>query len=385
MQLNAILELGASSGDGLLACLAGILGLLLLFPVVFGTGVTGREVQAAYARSSTWGVPASVLKQVLIMSTDGLEARPSLIDDESFNQDFLSDADVADHAALTPEIPTQLRYEDSDAWLAAACGSAANPTVVTTANGGTAFSHVVTLAAELTHFYTLAVDKSQYVHEVPTMKIRGFSIRVGEGGVMTCAFPVVGNTAKHDSTVNVAATVAAASAVLTGGRVLRKDGTFRMNVKSAGSLGASNVVSIAREIALTYARPMADSDHVFGQNYIIEPDDDGFAEIGLEVTYARMHTVSANSLFAGLVAGQTFKADWDFLGPYINSTTQKEIKFEFPNLQLYSFKAAVTGHQQVRPVAEYRAKYTNSPPSGMSVNNPMRLTIVNTNPNNLLA
>jgi hypothetical protein len=354
-------------------------------------GVTGREARAAYAQSSTWGVPASVTKEIFLTSTAGLQAEPALVDDENFNQDFIGQAEVGDEAPRNQDLEMQLRYEDLDVWLAAAMGSPAAPTVVSSlaANSLIAYRHVVTLAPEITDFLTLAIDigsPSHFVHEVTTLKVRGYTIRVGDNGVMRVAFPVTGNKAVYDSTVNTNSTVAGAAAASVGNRVFRKSDTFRMNVQSAGALAAGDAISEAREIEVGYMRPVADGDHVFGQDYILEPDDDGFAEFPIRVTYARMNTVTANSLVVGLKAARSFKADLDFLGPYINSTTQRELKWEWPNLQLHGTPdLAVTGHNQVRPQAEFRAKLAVSSPTGMGFVNPFQLTIVNMNSATLLS
>ncbi len=349
-------------------------------------GVNGREANAGYAFSNTWGVPASVTRGILLQSTDGLDAMPTLVDDDAFNVDFLGDAEVGDFAPTSQELALTLRYEDVPPWIAAACGSVAAPVVVSSiaADSLIAYRHTITLAPELTKFITLAVDTTQYVLEVPTARIRGFNIRVGDGGVMQCAFQITGNKSTYNSTVNTNSTVAGVAGGALGNRVFRKSGTFRMNVQGAGALGASDVSLLAKEITFGTSRPVAE-DHVFGLDYIIEPDDDGFVEFPVEITFARMNTVSANSLAVGLAAGRNWKADFDFLGPYVNSTTQREFKFEFPNLQLYSFKAAIVGHGVVRPVAQFKAKLAASSPAGMAFVNPMQITVINASSTALLS
>lgn len=353
-------------------------------------GVTGREVKAAYVRSSTWGIAASVAqgRQVLIKSTEGFDDQPMVSDDDAFSQQFVGEGQVAQRGPINTEIKCQARYEDADNWLAAACGSVAAPTAISSqgaANSLVAYQHDITLADELTHFYTIAADMSQYVKEIPTFKLRGFNLTVGDNGAMELGFPIIGNRAKYDSAVNNVASVNGARAAEIGHRLFRKDGTLRMNVQSAGALGASDVLSQVRDISLTYNRPMAGEDHVFSQDYIIEPDDDGFAELMLEVNYPRMNTVSANSLALGFGDGRAFKMDLKFLGAYINSTTQRQLLIEAPAMQIYSFRAPVVGHQQVRPVVQWRFKRAATAPTGMSgLTRPFRMTLINANSQNLL-
>lgn len=343
-------------------------------------GVTGREANAAFARSNTWGTPASVTRQIPIKSAEGLDSKVNLVDDEAFNQDYLTDAEVGDHSPTAPSLGGQLRYEGWTDWLAAPIGSPATTSVSSqgAATSLVAHQHVVVLSPENWPFFTLAVDNSQYVTEVPTLKIRGFMIRVGANGVMEVEFQTVGNKSNlGTSTVNINSTVAGAVVNSLGNRVFRKQGTFRMNVQGAGALAAANANSLVKEISFGITRPLADDDHVLGNDSIAEPDDNGFAEFPLELTFARMNTVSANSLARALGSGTSFKADLDFLGNFINSTTQREMKFEWPNLQLYTFEAQPAGHGQVKPKATFKGKLAASSPAGMAFVNPFRMVLTN--------
>lgn len=351
-------------------------------------GITGRRVTAAYARSNTWGTPASVTRQILLSSTEGLDQQIGMVEDDSFNQSWQAPGEAGDYLPIQQEIPMTLRYENVDTWLAAACGSAAAPTVVSSqaANSLVAYSHTVTLATELTQFFTLAVDFAQYVLEVPTFKIRGFSIRVGENGRMMVNFPISGAKAVYDSAVNTNSTVAGAAVASIGNRVFRKFARVRYNATDASTLGATDTATVLREFSIGALRPMADQDVVCNQDYIIEPDDDGFAEFPVEFTFARMNTISANSLARALASIPTYKLEILFTGAYINSTTQRSLKIEAPAMQLASYRAPVTGQGQVRPIAAFKLRSTTTAPQGMTgLTAPLRMTIINANSANLLA
>lgn len=347
-------------------------------------GVTGREVKAAFVRTNTWGVPASVAagSQILLTSNDGWDGEPILVDDEAFGQTWIGSGEIGDHNPRTPEIVVQGRFETIDQWLAAACGSVTAPSVVSSiaANSLVAYQHNITLADELTPMFTITNEMEKYVLEIPSMKIRGFNLRIGENGRYMVGFPIVGAKANYDSTVNVLGTAATAVAANLGNRFFRKNTRIRMNVQSAGSLTTTDELSIIKDFAFTYARPLAGDDFVHNQDYIIEPEDDGFADLMVEVTYARMSTIAANSLAIGLKDAQNWKADWFCQGPYINSMTRRSLLIEMPNLQLSSFKGVVTGNNQVRPVAQFKMKLAAAAPTGMSgLVNPFRATLVNAN------
>ena len=354
-----------------------------------GGKVSGRELRAAFAKATTWGTPASVTRQILIGSTEGMDSMPQIVDDEVIGHAFLQAGEVGDHTPPTPALAMVARYEDIDSFFACAIGSPANPTAISSQGAATslvAYQHVVDLAPELTSFFTLAVDfPGHYVLEIPSLKVHGYSMRVGENGRMMVEFQSVGNKSTYDSTTNTNSTVHGARAAGLGNRLFRRNGTFRMNPQSASALAGGDALSQVREISFNGSEPVSSDDFVFGQDYIVEPDNNGYPEFSVELTYARMTSASANSLAVGLAVARVFKADWKFLGPYINSATQRQMLWEFPALQLRAFRAVAAGPDQVRPTATFHAKLAVSSPSGMGFVNPYRLTIINANSQNLLA
>lgn len=355
-------------------------------------GLNGRDVRVAFARTNTWGTPASVTKQINLRTLDGFDAKPGIVTDESFNQAFIGQGEVGDYAASTPELQLDLRYDGAGPILiAAAMGSAAAPATISSvaADSLVAYSHALTLASDLTKFFTFAVDMggvgpgTHYVLEIPSAKPHGFTLSVGDNGKMMLATQTTGAKTVYTSAVNTNSTVNAAAVDPLANRVFRKQGVFRMNLQSAGSLAAGDAQNV-REVNFTYNRPVADADLVFGQDYIIEADDDGFAEMTAELVFPRMTSANANSLVVAWPNGTHLKFDFDFLGNYINSTTRYEFKLEAPAAQITEWAAPVTGHQVVRPTAKVALRKATSSPSGMAFVNPFRITVVNMNSANLL-
>ena len=352
--------------------------------------LTGREINAAYTRSAAaWGTPSSVTRQLYLEDATGLDMNVGMVDDESFNQLFLLAAEVGDLAIVAKDLPMQLRYEVVDTWLAAGMGSAAAPVVVSSqaASSLVAYQHVVDLAPELIHYLTLAIDMQQYVLELPSVKVAGYTVKVGQNGRMMVDFSIVAPKTNYDSTININSTVASARQAPLGARLFRKDGVFRLNLQTAGALGGGDALTMLADVSFGTKQPLADGDYVFGQNFIIEPDNNGFPEFPVTMNFARMNTVTANSLAIGLKNGNVWKGDWTFTGPFINSTTRYSLLFQFPAMQLYSFDAGPAGANQVKPTATFRAKAANpNSVAGMTgVTTPFRLTIVNMNSANLLA
>lgn len=348
-------------------------------------GVSGRELIAAFAQTNTWRQPATVTRQILFTSTEGLDDMPQVVEDESFNQEYLGPGEIGDRNPITQEIAMQARFEQMDSFFAGACGSAATPTVVSSqaANSLVAYQHVITLAPELGDFFTAALlmgkDPTQYILEIPSFKVRGFSLRVGEQGRITVAFPIVGNRATYDSTVNISSSLYSARVAEVGNRLFRRYCRVRLNAQSAIALATADEVNDLKDWEWDYERPLA-QDNVANADTIYEPDDDGALTATLRFNFARMNTRSANSMALAFAVGNLFKCDMLYVGPYINSTTQRSMLFEMPALQVEEYAAPGQGHSQIRPSVLFKMRLASAAPSGMSgLVNPFRITLTNTN------
>ena len=252
-----------------------------------------------------------------------------------------------------------------------------------------AWTHQINMAPDLTHVLTLAAnvdvpgvgladnaqDTARYILQVTSLKVRGWMLRIGENGVLQASFPVVGNDADYipaNKAINTTlgddnynplnrSTIKAASPARLGNRLLRKNMKFRMKPQTAsGALGTEDemtgVYGPVREISFDFTRPLAEDDYAVGQSFVIEPDDDGFAELPVEITFGRMHAKSANSMQRGLLTNAVFKADAVWTGPLINSTTPRKFTIGIPALQIIGWRAPITGQQQVRPIAMFKMR-----------------------------
>jgi hypothetical protein len=347
------------------------------------SGVTGREVKGlAFAKFGTnsWGVAASVTKGTYFQSDGGMTFAPQRVNDDAFGQSFLSEGDFGNLDAQNVTWPGRARYESHEYILEAlAMGSPSAVTLSSSASGQTtSWQHVLDLAPTIDGLgITAAVDKSLFIDELTSAKVFGFMWDVGDNGVMDEKFKVLGTATTNISSTNINSTVHAASFPALNDRVFMKAGTFRMNIQSAGALSAGNKVD-AEKISFEFDRPQ-DAPHVFGQDYIYEPADNGFPKISFSVSYPRMNTVSANSLYQALRDDRTFKADLTFLGSYINSTDQYKVLFQFPCVEIDEWTAPIKGPNQVKPVAKFTCKKASTSPTGMAFVNPFRLTRVMVN------
>jgi len=342
-------------------------------------GQTGRGMKMAFAKFGTnsWGVAASVTKGVYFESDGGQQYQPGMVQDPAFNQAFLGEATPGLVESPSVSYAGKLRYDDHQYILEAlAMGS---PTAVaisdSTSGQTTSWSHQFDLATDIDGLgVTTAIDKVQYVEEMTSAKIIGFVVTQEDNGAMNQTFQVMGSKITNISSVNVAATTTGADYPTLTTRVVQQQGVFRMNLDSDGALAASDAIK-AESITLTYERPQ-DGPHIYGQDYITEPADQGYPTVTIEVVNPRMNTVSANSAFAAIRSGVAFKADWTFTGAFINSTDNYTMLYQFPNLQFMSdgFLASAEQANQVKPTWKLMGNLAPTSPTGMAFINPMRLT-----------
>lgn len=346
------------------------------------SGFTGREARIAFAKfaANSWGVAASVTKGALFQSDGGMTFQPNRVNDEAFGQPFLGDGDLGDVNAPDITWTQRDRYGDyAFVFEGLSMGSPAAVTISTSAVGQTtSWQHIIDLAPSIDGLgLTAAIDKVLFVDELTSGKVYGFSLQPGDGGVMDKSFKILGSKTTNISSINTRSTVNGATFPAMDNRVFRKHGTFRLNRQSAGSLGSSDAVPI-ESFSHEFERPQ-DAPHVFGQDFVYEPGDNGFPTVKVSVSFPRMNTVSANSLYQALRDDPQWKADMTFLGAYINSTDQYTEKYQYPALELDEWSAPLTGANQVKPTATFTAKMAATSPSGMAFVNPFRLTRIMVN------
>lgn len=346
-------------------------------------GQTGRTMKMAFAKYGTnsWGVPASVTKGVYFDSDGGLQLRVAQVMDNAYNQTFQGPADPGLITAPDLTLTGRYRYADYMYILQAlAMGSPAAVTISTSASGQTtSWSHQFDLAGTIDGLgATFAWDKNQYVEELTSAKVYGFEVTQDTNGAMNIAIKALGSQPTNISSVNINSTLGGATYPALTNRIVQQQGVLRMNRHDAGGLSSGDALRV-ESVKFGFTRPQ-DAPHVYGQSFVDEPADNGWPDFLLEVSFPRMNTVSANSLYEGLRSMVAFKADWTFLGPYINSTDQYKVLYQFPYLQLTEdgFSAPTAGAQQVKPQAKFRATLAPTSPTGMAFVNPFRLSLITT-------
>lgn len=347
-------------------------------------GVSGREIAAAFGKfaANSWGVAVAVSKGIYLLNDGGLKLDVSMIEDRALGQVFLRAAEPGNAPAQNLTLEMRARYDDQSYILTAlAMGSPAAVAVATSTAVGVGWTHVIDMAPSVDGLgITFAMDKKLFVEELTSAKVTGFELEQAENGAMVERVKLLGTKVTNISSTNINSTVWSSTFPALVNRILQPHGVFRMNLNSAGALASTDAVP-AEAIKLTFDRPQ-DAPFIYGQDYIAEPADHQYTDIRIAVTYPRMTTITANSLHGALKNGTGMKADWTFLGAYINSTDRYTRLYQWPLLQLAgegSFVLAATDANQVKPTATFVARMATTSPTGMAIVNPMRITRVQVN------
>jgi hypothetical protein len=341
-----------------------------------------KAVAFAKCGTNSWNVAASVTKGARFLSDGGMRHQPTFVEDRSFGEQFLGASEQGDVQPPDLTFEGDARFADQNYVLEALCmGSPAAVAISTSATGETtSWLHVIDIAPSIDGLCaTFAMDRKLYVDELTSAKVFGFGESVGEGGIIRERFRVLGSQVTNISSVNINSTVWGASFPALGGKIFRYQGTFRINDQAGGALGASDAIPSAEALDFMFERPQ-DRSFGYGSKYILEPGDNEFPDVTFRVTFARMNTVTANSLRGFLQEIQSaLKADWTYLGVFINSTDRYTKLYQFPYVELQEFQTPTAGAAQVKPVAFFRGKLAESAPTGMSHVTPFRLTRIMAN------
>lgn len=347
-------------------------------------GTTGRDMKGwAFAKCGTnsWNVAASVTKGTRFQSDGGVRYSPQFVEDRSFGESYLGPADAGDLNPSDLTLTAQSRYEDHNYILRALCmGSPAAVTLSNSASGQVpSWKHIIDLAPSIDGLCaTFACDKKLFIEEVTSAKVYGFSEKVGQGGVIEETFKILGTAPTDISSININSTVAGASYPALNGKVMRKQGVFRINAQSGGSLGAGDTITVTGAIEYTFERPQ-DRSYAYGSSSIIEPADNEFPMPMLKVNFERANTLTVNSFRAALRVGTAYKADLTYSGAFINSTDQYSRLYQFPYVELQGAGADTDGAAQVKPDITFVLKKPSSAPTGMTgVTQPFRVTHIMT-------
>lgn len=302
-------------------------------------GVSGNEIKAAFKKASTWGtaVACGANNGILLRPTSIKKSAEVMIDDSLGN--FFSKDGSLGAIKVEGDLPAYLRYDGGVVdLLAFVMGFAAAPVQ----QGATAAYNYTFTQPNLVDgiFATFAMNMKNYVREVPSLKVAGFTIKGEAGKPLEITFHCIGDNFIIDSAVNTLTTFNDVTYFETANRIRFSEGVFRINDQADIALADAHKV-YPSSFELKFMRPM-EGRHTgqytvtagsSKQEVIDEPQASGMPEVTLNLTFPR-HT--STTWLAALGNDARKKADITFTGGLIESTYYRSMKFWFPNLQLSS-------------------------------------------------
>jgi hypothetical protein len=327
------------------------------------------------ATSGSWGTATAIGAGDGVWVTDDMKITLSMQvdEDDSAGQDFIGSMQVANHNPIKAEVPTLLHYNDTfqNVLWALACGTGGtSPAAVGTS---TAYTNTFEPATNKTGLYaTIVRDKVEFISEVPSAKCTGFELSFGDNGRAEIVWMFIGTKEVVDSAINTSTQVSALTFPTQGMRAFFKQLSFRINAQSGGALSGSDAVSIT-DLKFKYEQPL-DELFIAGQDYLIEPEDNDYPEISLDITFARLDSTSED--YIGYHRDNTsLKADMTLTGASLAATNYK-LLFQFPNLIVAAAPVEFKGGaENVSPSVTLKAYKAAAAPTGMTgVTKPFRLT-----------
>lgn len=344
-------------------------------------GVTARESKLGIniATAGSWSTGAAVATAVgagdghFLRDDVDLQMRRQISKDDHAAQSFVGMIQVSNYEAIQTQLPMFLHW--NDAWqnvlfaLALGTGGTAPAQIGATIAYTNTFEPATT---RTTLYATLVRDKVQHVSEIPGAVFNGFEINVGDMGRMEIDWLIIGNVEKVDSAVNTSTQVAALTFPTSGRRFFWKDGVVRLNSQSGDALDADDAMKFTK-MKLRVEQPM-DVKFAGGSPTIIQPLDNGFPKITLDLTFAR-YDATSKAFFASHRDGDRYKGDIIFTGAAIDATSSYGLKLELPHLAVMAYKAPLPSTQQGEPTIQLEGLGTSSAPTGMTgVTKPIRVT-----------
>jgi hypothetical protein len=356
-------------------------------------GVTARQTKVGIniATAASWSTAAIA---TAVGAGDGhylrddvqIQHKPQIGKEDVATQTYIGMVQVGNFEAIQAQLPMYLHYHDAWQNVLWALALGTGQTAPTQIGVTTAYNNTFEPATSRSNLWaTIVRDKSVYVSEVTGAVLNGFELRVGEMGRMEIDWLFTGNNEVEDSTINTSTQIAALTFPTLGRRFFFKDAVIRVNSQAGGALSASDAIPFTT-FKLRVEQPV-DVKFVGGQQTCIQPLDNGFPKIAIDLTFARFNSTS-QGFFSTMKAGTRYKADIVFTGPAIDATSSYGLKFQFPHLAVMSLVSPLPNVAQGEPKITLEGLGTSAAPTGMTspaVTAPVRVTTTGTSSTNPFA
>jgi len=343
------------------------------------SSLTGKVATAAATPATTWGTAVAVgaLDGVLIAS-ESFSKTPEMLEDMPISTDFKRNI-IAGNITVEGSLSGDFRYESWDQFLAIVMGA---DTVVQpdATNSPSVYDHTYDLVGDvLGNLMTIVFDKVTRIHELTTVALTGFTISGDAGGVLTIEVTGLAYDRITNSVVNTSTEISAVTYQTRGLTIPFNIGTFRVNVASAGALGAGDIVC-PNSFSLSAEIPLEGDQVACGGQQVTQPDYTGIPSYKLSLEFPRV--LATLPAFVDLLQAETeMKSDIQYIGPVINSADTTPLNHtwtvEMPRMKIMNADELIEGVGKIPVSAEFELLEAASAPTGMSVTKPMQQVMRN--------
>jgi hypothetical protein len=335
-------------------------------------GVAGVELVYGFVKGVTWNTPALCgALSGFLSKPSGIKAAQGLSIDDSLGLFFSSDGTPTD-IKVEGDLPVYLRYDGLDTLIAMVFGNPSGNITPVIVGAGPGYTYTLKPQKQTDGlFLTMVKNMKNYVAEIASLKVVGFTIKGDAGKPLDISFKCIGsminnNTSSGTNTTTTIATITIPAKAM-GDRVMFAQGVFWLGDYSTSvALSGSNVVSPS-SFEFTFERNLAG---VLGQfntggtnprDVVDEPTNDGFPTIGLKLTFPRHTGVTR---LTDLGANTKKMAQITFTGAAYTTGNRKMV-FTFPQLQYKDVPIADTQGIIQEPV-EFVCHSAPTAPAGMA-------------------
>ncbi len=300
------------------------------------SGVAGVEVRGALKKASAWGaaVACATGDGILMLPSSLRKDAPIEIDDSMGT--FFSKDGLPGTIKVEGDLLAYLRYDGLDVPIALAMGIAGAPAQQ---GAAAAYGFTYRFATSVDGlFASFAQHMKNYIMEIPSLKVTGFTIKGETGKAVEITFHTISINKVYDSAVNTTATFDNVTYFEQQNRIKFSESVFRMNDQGGAALGSGDRIypssfelSVKRKLKGEYTGEFKYTGGSNVQDLIDEPTNDGMPEISLKIVFPR-HT--GTTYLAALGTDTRKKMDITFTGANIASAYNRTFALRFPHLQL---------------------------------------------------
>ncbi len=283
-------------------------------------------------KAATWGtaVALGALDGMLVQNIGSPKPSRPYLPAEEADTPFVKDGVLGPIDPVNINIAFDMRYDPTalGTLIALLFGTAGAPAQ----QGATAaYLHTFQWADNIKgKFAVVAGERANKIFEIASAKPTSLVFTISNG-LLQGSLTLLGGKIIDDSSVNTATQMDALTYDDRYNRATFETATVKMNAESGGDVTSESALEI-NSLDVSYERPL-DSEHIAGQGYVIEPQQNGANVLTVKMGFPRMSTVN-DDFFQNFNDETEQKLLIQFTGALIETTYYYDMKQYFPRMRI---------------------------------------------------